>query len=194
VIPVKALFCLPAILASATDLPEQTTLPHPLFQFSSTPRHYHDSTSPCLSHQANMPRIKGLTKDEVDFDATWAILSTAFAEIHGKNASQLSYEELFRKAYKLVLKKKADDLYDRVVHFEEAWLRDKVRVRIIGLVTPTILLGASGEATDAQANERRIAGERFMKALNDSFSDHQLCMGMITDVLMYMVSSQSSRL
>jgi cullin 3 len=136
-----------------------------------------------------MPPIQGLTRDEVDFDATWAILATAFQEIHSKNASQLSFEELFRNAYKLVLKKRADELYDRVVQFEESWLRNQVRARIVTLITPTILLEVSGEATDAQANERRIAGERFMKSLNDAFSDQQLCMGMITDVLMYMVSS-----
>ncbi len=146
-------------------------------------------SSPASVVLANMPSSKGLTKDEVDFDATWHILATAFQEIHSKNASQLSFEELFRNAYKLVLKKKADDLYDKVVSFEQTWLHDQVRVRIVNLVTPTILLEVSGEATDAQANERRIAGERFMKSLNDAFADQQLCMGMITDVLMYMVSS-----
>lgn len=142
-----------------------------------------------------MPLNKGLTKDDVDFDATWNILATAFSEIHQKNASQLSYEELFRNAYKLVLKKKADDLYERVILFEQAWLRDQVRTRIVGYVTPALQLGLSGEGTDAQANERRIAGERFMKALNEAFADHQLCMGMITDVLMYMnrVFSQDNR-
>ena len=135
-----------------------------------------------------MPPRQGLTKDEVDFDATWNILATAFEEIHSKNASQLSFEELFRNAYKLVLKKKAEDLYDKVVGFEQKWLRDQIRVRIVSLVTPTLLLEVSGEATDAQANERRLAGERFMKALTDAFADQRLCMGMITDVLMYMVS------
>ena len=135
-----------------------------------------------------MPPRQGLTKDDVDFDATWNILATAFEEIHSKNASQLSFEELFRNAYKLVLKKKAEDLYDKVVSFEQKWLRDQVRVRIVSLVTPTLLLEVSGEATDAQANERRLAGERFMKALTDAFDDQRLCMGMITDVLMYMVS------
>ena len=142
-----------------------------------------------------MPSIKGLTKDDVDFDSTWHILATAFQEIHSKNASQLSFEELFRNAYKLVLKKKAEDLYDKVVGFEQTWLRDHVRVQIVNLITPTILLEVSGEATDAQANERRIAGERFMKALNNAFADQQLCMGMITDVLMYMdrVFSQDGR-
>src|SRR5438309_67475 len=119
-----------------------------------------------------MPR-KGLTKDEVDFDAIWNVLATAFHEIHTKNASKLSFEELFRNAYKLVLKMKADILYDRVTQFEEAWLRDHVRKRITGLVTPSIVLGATEQSLDAQSNERRIVGERFMTALKDAFEDHQ---------------------
>jgi cullin 3 len=36
----------------------------------------------------------------------WAELSASLREIHTKNASKLSFEELYRNAYKLVLKKK----------------------------------------------------------------------------------------
>lgn len=79
-------------------------------------------------------------------------------------------------------------LYDRVVQLEQTWLRDNVRARIISLITPSIAVGTLDQAAGADANERRIAGERFVRALNDAFADHQLCMGMITDVLMYMVS------
>lgn len=136
----------------------------------------------------NFPLRQGLTKDEVDFDSTWNLLSTAFQEIHSKNASKLSFEELFRGAYKLVLKKKQDMLYDRVVQLEETWLRDTVRAKITTLITPVMTVGDWEQTTGIQSNERRVAGERFIKALKDAFADHQLCMGMITDVLMYMVS------
>lgn len=131
---------------------------------------------------------QGLTKDDVDFDSTWNTLATAFQEIHSKNASKLSFEELFRGAYKLVLKKKQDVLYDRVVQLEETWLRDNVRARITSLITPAITMSGSEETNGAHSNELRVAGERFIRALTDAFADHQLCMGMITDVLMYMVS------
>ena len=132
---------------------------------------------------------QGLTKDEnVDFDSIWAVLATALQEIHTKNASKLSFEELYRNAYKIVLKKKGDVLYDRVSLLEEDWLRDNVRAKINGLITPSLILGAAGESVGTQPSERQIAGERFLRALKDAFSDHQLCMGMITDVLMYMVS------
>jgi cullin 3 len=141
------------------------------------------------------PRQQGLTKDDnVDFDATWNVLETALQEIHTKNASKLSFEELYRNAYKIVLKKKGDVLYERVSLLEESWLRDTVGVKISQFVTSSIILGAAGETFAGQSTERRIAGERFMRELKDAFSDHQLCMGMITDVLMYMVRLCSSPL
>ena len=136
-----------------------------------------------------MDGCQGLTKDEVDFDTTWNVLSTAFQEIFAKNASKLSFEELFRNAYKLVLKKKQDALYDKVARLIETWLRDKVRVKIVSLVTPALLASVLSRNADVPSQESRVAGERFVRALKDSFADHQLCTGMITDVLMYMVCS-----
>ena len=82
-------------------------------------------------------------------------------------------------------------MYERVSLLEESWLRDTVRVKINQFVTSSIILGAAGESFAGQSTERRIAGERFMRELKDAFSDHQLCMGMITDVLMYMVRISS---
>lgn len=140
-----------------------------------------------------MSRYQGLTKDDnVDFEAIWRVLETALIEIHTKNASKLSFEELYRNAYKIVLKKKGDVLYEKVSQLEERWLRDNVRIRINQLVTPSIILGAAGESFAGQSTERRIAGERFMRQLKDAYSDHHLCMGMITDVLMYMVRTAPS--
>ncbi|OAP61970.1 hypothetical protein AYL99_04173 [Fonsecaea erecta] len=133
-----------------------------------------------------MPRSQGLTKDDVDFDSTWTTLSTAFQEIFAKNASKLSFEELFRNAYKLVLKKKQDMLYDRVVQLIETWLRENVRLKIHHLITPALLAGRLEQNAAAVSEETRVASERFIRALNDAFADHQLFTGMITDVLMYM--------
>lgn len=135
-------------------------------------------------------KAQGLTKDDIDFDSTWNVLATALNEIHTKNASKLSFEELYRAAYKLVLKKKAELLYQRVSGLEEDWLCNHVRARVAAFVTPSLFAGAPAHNIDGQANERRVAGERFMKALKDAYEDHQLCMSMITDVLMYMVSLQ----
>ncbi|KIW99105.1 uncharacterized protein Z519_00768 [Cladophialophora bantiana CBS 173.52] len=135
---------------------------------------------------ANVPRDQGLAKEDVDFDSTWNTLSIAFQEIFAKNACKLSFEELFRNAYKLVLKKKQDMLYDRVVQLIETWLRDNVRMKIYSLITPALLADRLDQNATIQSEESRVAGERFIRALKDAFADHQLCTGMITDVLMYM--------
>lgn len=83
---------------------------------------------------------------------------------------------------------RGDELYERVKQLERDWLYYDVQDRITSAIAPILL--RDGEATDLQdqANERRAAGEKFLNALKEAWEDHQLCMGMITDVLMYMVS------
>ena len=44
----------------------------------------------------------------------WDILANAIDEIYNRNASQLSFEELYRNAYNLVLHKHGTLLYDGV--------------------------------------------------------------------------------
>lgn len=142
-----------------------------------------------LLRKANSSRlVKGLANADVDFETTWAILERAFQEIHTKNASALSFEELYRNAYKIVLKKKGDELYSKVAKFEEQWLGQTVLVQIVRLLTPPqMVLDASARSLESTA-EKRISGEIFLKALKEAWDDHQVCMGMLTDVLMYMVS------
>jgi cullin 3 len=136
-----------------------------------------------------MKYTQGLTgKDEnVDFETTWQILSSALLEIHTKNASKLSFEELYRNAYKLVLKKKGEELYNRVKGLEEDWLSHQIRTRIHSFVTPSLLMVGAGPQSGASANERLEAGERFLRNLRLAWKDHELTMSMITDVMMYMV-------
>jgi cullin 3 len=132
---------------------------------------------------------KGLTgrDEEVDFETTWQILSSALREIHTKNASKLKFEELYRNAYKLVLKKKGEDLYNRVKGLEEDWLSNEIRSRIQGFISPSLLMAGTRPQSGASANERLDAGERFLRALRAAWQDHELTMSMITDVMMYMV-------
>lgn len=82
---------------------------------------------------------------------------------------------------------RGDELYERVKRLEEEWLDSEVRKRITSAISPSLLLAK--EPVDAldQSNERRAAGEKFLAAMKAAWEDHQLCMGMITDVLMYMV-------
>jgi hypothetical protein len=89
---------------------------------------------------------------------------------------------------------RGDDLYARVKSLEENWLRDHVRKQVADSILPILVRAQNPQSiTDVQdqSNERRAAGERFLGVLKEAWEDHQLCMGMITDVLMYMVSGMS---
>jgi cullin 3 len=129
--------------------------------------------------------VQGLHGDDIDFDSTWCIIEAAFREIHTKNASRLSYEELYRHAYRIVLKKKGEELYRKVKEFERKWLSSEVRSAIQQLLSPNLLADAQSVG-GTTANERRVAGEKFLKGLKQAWGDHQVCMSMLADVLMYM--------
>ena len=119
----------------------------------------------------------------------WAVLSSSLREIHTRNASRLSFEELYRTAYKLVLKKKGESLYNKVKEFEENWLANDVRPRILAVLSPSLAFANGSTISTTTASENRVAGERLLKALKQAWEDHNLCMNMTTDVLMYMVGS-----
>ena len=122
----------------------------------------------------------------------WDVLASSLREIHTKNASKLSFEELYRNAYKLVLKKRGETLYIRVKEFEEDWLANEVQPRIIEELSKGLLLATPGTHNIATANEKKVAGEKLLRALKQAWEDHNLCMNMTTDVLMYMVSNLGS--
>jgi cullin 3 len=114
-------------------------------------------------------------------------LEASFQQIHSKNASSLSYEELYRGAYLLVLKKKGEQLYDKVVDFERKWLQDTVRGEVGALITPDLLAEQS-----LVSAERRLSGERFLKSIKQQWGDHEVGVGMISDVTMYLVCLTSA--
>jgi hypothetical protein len=123
-----------------------------------------------------------LVTDQVDFNEVWDVLSQSLREIHHKNASSLSFEALYRNAYKLVLKKFGDRLYQHVKqlvveHLQHVAVRD-----VKPLVPSAVVTGSVGSAI-----EKRNGGSKFLEQLKAVWEDHQLCMSMITDVLMYMV-------
>ncbi|KAF8250747.1 Cullin-domain-containing protein [Wilcoxina mikolae CBS 423.85] len=127
------------------------------------------------------PPRRGLVTDQVDFNEVWDVLSQSLREIHHKNASSLSFEALYRNAYKLVLKKFGDSLYKQVSqlvaeHLQHVAIRD-----VKPLVPSAVVTGSVGSAI-----EKRNGGSKFLEQLKAVWEDHQLCMSMITDVLMYM--------
>ncbi|KAF2108290.1 Cullin [Lophiotrema nucula] len=131
------------------------------------------------------PRRSLQGDSDIDFENTWGTIASAFREIHTKNASRLSYEELYRHAYRIVLKKKGEELYKRVKEFEHEWLSNEVRGSIQALFSPN-LLADTQSLGGTTTNERRVAGEKFLRGLKQAWGDHQVCMSMLADVLMYM--------
>ena len=69
-----------------------------------------------------------------DYDEMWDTLCESLRGIHAKKASSLSFELLYRNAYKLVLKKQGSVLYTKVMEFENTWLLDDVRPPMVKLV------------------------------------------------------------
>ncbi|KAK9387269.1 Cullin [Lipomyces mesembrius] len=133
---------------------------------------------------------------DVNFDDSWAVLSTAMQEMYRKNASRLSYEELYRTAYTLVLKKHAERLYNSYKTFVAQHLREIVSTELAPLASNTTnslltsTVGGGGVtstiAVPLAAADKREGGIRFLKAVKAQWDDHCLCMRMISDILMYM--------
>jgi len=100
--------------------------------------------------------------DEDYANRTWQTLHDAIREIHRQNASGLSFEELYRNAYNMVLHKFGEKLY--------TGLSDTI----------TKHLQAVGAEVIA-AND-----EQFLPELKDKWDKHKLSSIMIRDILMYM--------
>eukprot|EP00613_Pedinella_sp_CCMP2098_P033057 CAMPEP_0171731480 /NCGR_PEP_ID=MMETSP0991-20121206/28962_1 /TAXON_ID=483369 /ORGANISM="non described non described, Strain CCMP2098" /LENGTH=829 /DNA_ID=CAMNT_0012326513 /DNA_START=87 /DNA_END=2577 /DNA_ORIENTATION=- len=92
----------------------------------------------------------------------WYQLQAAIKQIHNKNASSLSFEELYRNAYNLVLHKHGDLLYRGVC--------DCVRDHLA-----SVAAGVSSKAD-----------EQLLEGISTAWSEHQQTMMMVRDILMYM--------
>ncbi|CAG8382587.1 unnamed protein product [Penicillium salamii] len=137
-------------------------------------------------HKIRAPR-RGLSHAKTDdFDSIWDVLSVSLNEINTKNASTISFEELYRHAYKIVLMMRGDDLYDKVKQLEQNWLQTNVQKLVTESISGSLVRAQSSTDAQDQSSERREAGEKFLAALKDAWEDHQLSMGMVTDVMMYM--------
>ncbi|KAL7819584.1 Cullin [Trichoderma gracile] len=121
-----------------------------------------------------------------DFDACWNMIKEALYDIHNKSCGRLSFEELYRAAYKIVLKKKGEVLYERVKEFEEQWFAEHAIPKIEVLVTKSLINMSVDASSSASVSERRQTGENFLKGLRDTWEDHNMSMNMTADILMYL--------
>jgi cullin 3 len=128
-----------------------------------------------------------------DFEPCWDLLRQALVDVHQKNAGKLSFEQLYRASYKIVLRKKGELLYDRVREFEQKWFRDHVMPPIEALLTKSLInITLVSLPTSTSTNERRQLGEKFLVGIRDSWVDHNTSMNMIADILMYLDRTYSA--
>ncbi|TKR80929.1 hypothetical protein L596_014900 [Steinernema carpocapsae] len=113
----------------------------------------------------NRVRIRAFptTMDEKYIGQIWGLLDRAIREIQRKNNSGLSFEELYRNAYTMVLHKHGERLYSGLKNVVTEFLQTHVRVEV----------------------ENSMSGE-FLSTLNAVWQDHTTAMVMIRDILMYM--------
>ncbi|KAK7484868.1 hypothetical protein BaRGS_00023911 [Batillaria attramentaria] len=104
-----------------------------------------------------------MTMDEKYVNNIWALLKNAIQEIQKKNNSGLSFEELYRNAYTMVLHKHGEKLY--------MGLREVVTDHLVHKVREDVLSALNNN---------------FLQTLNMAWNDHQTSMVMIRDILMYM--------
>eukprot|EP00246_Nothoceros_aenigmaticus_P013947 TRINITY_DN5071_c0_g1_i1.p1 TRINITY_DN5071_c0_g1~~TRINITY_DN5071_c0_g1_i1.p1 ORF type:complete len:736 (-),score=193.26 TRINITY_DN5071_c0_g1_i1:582-2789(-) len=95
-------------------------------------------------------------------EKTWKILEDAIHEIYNHNASGLSFEELYRNAYYMVLHKCGEKLYTELVNTMTQHLRE---------------ISKSIEAAQ---------GGLYLEELNSKWLEHNKSLQMIRDILMYM--------
>ncbi|XP_014600804.1 PREDICTED: cullin-3 [Polistes canadensis] len=103
------------------------------------------------------------TMDEKYVETIWTLLKNAIQEIQKKNNSGLSFEELYRNAYTMVLHKYGERLYTGLKEVVTQHLENKVRDDVLYSLH-----------------------NNFLQTLNQAWNDHTTSMVMIRDILMYM--------
>ncbi|KAJ3271112.1 hypothetical protein HDV01_007049 [Terramyces sp. JEL0728] len=113
-------------------------------------------------------------------DEQWEIISTGMKEIFNCNSSKLSFEELYRSAYTMVLHKDGDKLYQNVGQLIAGHLAQVIQSRI----APRFPTGH---------NEISITeGQAFLNAIKLTWDEHITAIGMFSDLLKYMDRSYLS--
>jgi cullin 3 len=141
--------------------------------------------------------------DRSDAGDLLAVIEGAMTEIYNRNASQLSFEELYRTAYNLVLHKHGGLLYDGVADKMTRHLQTVVE-RLLAVNASTSSASAEGAATDAAAaasgaaaampssgggtssSSSALSAALLLSTMAGLWREHVLTLVMIRDILMYM--------
>ncbi len=115
----------------------------------------------------------------------WTVLKNAMLEIQRKNNSGLSFEELYRHAYSIVLNRHGEKLYEGLREVVTQHLSVKVKD---GVVSGGGKLPCSDLVCDQKVRTDVLLSihNNFLYILNAAWQDHQTSMVMIRDILMYL--------
>ncbi|XP_031564739.1 cullin-3-B-like, partial [Actinia tenebrosa] len=91
-----------------------------------------------------------MTMDEKYVEDIWNLLKNAIQEIQKKNNSGLSFEELYRNAYTMVLHKHGERLYNGLKQVVTEHLEEKIRKEVVASLS-----------------------NNFLDTLNAAWNDHQ---------------------
>ncbi|XP_077011396.1 cullin-3 isoform X6 [Tamandua tetradactyla] len=116
-----------------------------------------------------------MTMDEKYVNSIWDLLKNAIQEIQRKNNSGLSFEELYRNAYTMVLHKHGEKLYTGLREVVTEHLINKGKYLEVGLAGHMV-----------REDVLNSLNNNFLQTLNQAWNDHQTAMVMIRDILMYM--------
>ena len=128
-----------------------------------------------------------MTMDERYVENIWALLKNAIQEIQKKNNSGLSFEELYRNAYTMVLHKHGERLYNGLREVVTQHLESKVSF-LFTLFYSTLLFAYWHYCVLFKVRQDVLTSlhNNFLQTLNQAWNDHQTSMVMIRDILMYM--------
>jgi cullin 3 len=97
------------------------------------------------------------------FENEWKLIDQAINEIYKKNSSELSYEELYRTSYLLILNRHGEEMYSRVTLSMTEYLK---------IICKRVI----------DANE-----ENFLNEVCLIWEEYKISIQRIRDILMYMV-------
>ncbi|KAJ1974429.1 hypothetical protein H4R34_004721 [Dimargaris verticillata] len=122
----------------------------------------------------------------------WQRLARAIQEIYRRNASQLSYEEVYRSAYTMVVHGKGEQLYQGVQDLIAEHLESRIKSQLLGSnaagsTAPTeSALPSNTSSIPGAAPSTPAATSNILLVIEDIWTEHLTCLLLIKDILMYM--------
>ena len=126
--------------------------------------------------------------DTTSATQTFSSLASAMDEIHNRNASTLSFEELYRNAYNLVLHKHGTLLYNGVQERLCMHLRDSGNDLLVvareseSSLSTTSGVGLRGSSSAGSSNDQY----KLLIEISKVWKEHRITMVMVRDIFMYM--------